>query len=193
MPRGKWTNHKGRNRRFTNPEELEEERRREEEQKRDEERKQWRKGNASDSDSEGGAEGDKRRGSSSDESESDDDSETERKGKGVEKLIEISNPNRVQMKSKKLSSLNDTLASSSKPDLSRKEREELERQAAQARYQKLHAEGRTEEARADLARLAIIKAQREEAAKKRELEKLQKEAELKLKQEARNKALGKKK
>ena len=33
---GKWTNHKGRNRRFTNPEELEEER------KREEERKQWR-------------------------------------------------------------------------------------------------------------------------------------------------------
>lgn len=96
----------------------------------------------------------------------------QKKGKGVEKLIEISNPNRVQMKSKKLSTLNDTLASSSKPDLSRKEREELERQAAQARYQKLHAEGRTEEARADLARLAIIKAQREEAAKKRELEKL---------------------
>lgn len=97
------------------------------------------------------------------------------KGKGVEKLIEIQNPNRIQKKTKKLSTLNETLASSSsKPELSRKEREELERQAAQARYQKLHAEGRTEEARADLARLAIIKAQREEAAKKREVERLRK-------------------
>lgn len=38
-------------------------------------------------------------------------------------------------------------------------------------YQKLQAEGKTDEARADLARLAIIKQQRAEAAKKREDEK----------------------
>ena len=50
-------------------------------------------------------------------------------------------------------------------------REELERQRAQANYQRLHAEGKTEEARADLARLAIIKQQRAEAAKRREEEK----------------------
>ena len=31
----------------------------------------------------------------------------------------------------------------------------------------MHAQGKTEEARADLARLAIIKKQREDAAKKR--------------------------
>jgi hypothetical protein len=41
----------------------------------------------------------------------------------------------------------------------------------QANYQRLHAEGKTEEARADLARLAIIKQQRAEAAKRREEEK----------------------
>lgn len=35
----------------------------------------------------------------------------------------------------------------------------------------MHAEGKTEEARADLARLAIIKQQRAEAAKRREEEK----------------------
>jgi hypothetical protein len=35
----------------------------------------------------------------------------------------------------------------------------------------LHAKGKTEEARADLARLAIIKQQRAEAAKRREEEK----------------------
>lgn len=47
-------------------------------------------------------------------------------------------------------------------------REELERQKSKERYQKLQMEGKTEQARADLARLAIIKKQREEAAKKRE-------------------------
>lgn len=98
----------------------------------------------------------------------------QKKGKGVEKLIEISNPNRIQKKTKKLSTLNETLETTPGPVLSRREREELERQAAEARYQKLHAEGRTEEARSDLARLAIIRAQREEAAKKREVEKKRK-------------------
>lgn len=49
--------------------------------------------------------------------------------------------------------------------------EELEKQRAALHYQKLHAEGKTEEARSDLARLAIIKQQREEAARKREVEK----------------------
>lgn len=44
------------------------------------------------------------------------------------------------------------------------------RQKAQAHYQKLHAEGKTEQARADLARLAIIRQQREEAKKRREAE-----------------------
>lgn len=58
-----------------------------------------------------------------------------------------------------------------KPQLSRREREEIEKQKAQAHYQKLHAEGKTEQARADLARLAIIKQQREEAQKRREQEK----------------------
>jgi len=50
-------------------------------------------------------------------------------------------------------------------------REELERQRKKLHYQKLQAEGKTDEARADLARLAIIKQQRAEAAKKREDEK----------------------
>lgn len=35
----------------------------------------------------------------------------------------------------------------------------------------MHMAGKTEEARADLARLALIRKQREEAAKKRDLEK----------------------
>lgn len=92
------------------------------------------------------------------------------KKKGVSGLIEVENPNRVQKKTKKLSTLNETLTDS-KPQLSRREREEVEKQRAQAHYQKLHAEGKTDQARSDLARLAIIKQQREEAAKRRELEK----------------------
>jgi len=47
-------------------------------------------------------------------------------------------------------------------------REELEKQQAKERYEKLHLAGKTDEARADLARLALIRKQREEAAKKRE-------------------------
>lgn len=54
--------------------------------------------------------------------------------------------------------------------LSRREREAIEAQQARERYLKLHAEGKTEEARADLARLAIIR-------EKREAERLRKEAE----------------
>lgn len=49
-------------------------------------------------------------------------------------------------------------------------REEIEKQQAKLRYQKLHAEGKTAEAKSDLARLAIIKKEREEAAKRREAE-----------------------
>ena len=86
-------------------------------------------------------------------------------------MIEIENPNRVKPKQKKVTALDNADSASSKPQLSRREREEVEKQKAKAHYQKLHAAGKTEEARADLARLAIIKKQREEAAKKREEEK----------------------
>ena len=50
-------------------------------------------------------------------------------------------------------------------------REELEKQQAKERYQKMHLAGKTDEARADLARLALIRKQREDAAKKRDEEK----------------------
>jgi len=76
--------------------------------------------------------------------------------------------------------------------LSRREREEIEKQKAQAHYQKLHAEGKTEQARADLARLAIIKQQREDAKKRREAEVKEKEDAAKAKTAATQKALGKK-
>lgn len=87
-----------------------------------------------------------------------------RKPKGVDGLIEINNPNRTRKTTKKVTELDTT----SQTTLSRREREELEKQEAQVRYQKLHAEGKTEQAQRDLARLAIIRKQREEAARKKE-------------------------
>lgn len=88
-------------------------------------------------------------------------------------LIEIENPNRaVRKATEKVTKINlNEAAGSSKPELSRREREEIEKQRAQANYQKLHAEGKTDQARADLARLAIIKQHRAEAAARREAEK----------------------
>lgn len=121
-------------------------------------------------------------------SEEESESEDEKKG-GAHGLIEIENPNRIQKKqvlkvanldieSVASGSASSTAAAAPKApvELSRREREEIEKQKKQANYQKLHAQGKTEQARADLARLAIIKQQREEAALQRELKKKQTEA-----------------
>jgi len=52
-------------------------------------------------------------------------------------------------------------------ELSRREREALQAQQAKERYQKLHEAGKTDEAKADLARLKLIREKREsEAARK---------------------------
>jgi len=132
-------------------------------------------------------------GSSSEESDSDDDEDKKRKG--VEGLIEVANPNLATKRNKKVSQLDVAAAETSKekPQLSRREREEIEKQRAKARYQKLHAEGKTDEARADLARLAIIRKQREEAAAKRAAEAAAKEDASKSKHAEVSKAIGRKK
>lgn len=109
---------------------------------------------------------------SGDESSSEDENDS-RKRSGVEGLIEIENPNRVSQKSKKVAELD----IEAPRELSRREREEIEKQKSKERYMKLHLEGKTEQARADLARLAIIKKQREDAAKKRDELRKEKEAE----------------
>lgn len=155
MPRGKYVNHKGRNRHFTSPEELEAER-------ANESKKKWRNTREESSeeeedDEEGSAEG-------SDDSE--EESEEEVKGAGA--LIEIQNPNRQAKKAfVKAADVEETDA----PQLTRKEREQIEKQKAHAAYMKRHAEGKTSQAKADLARLAIIKQHRAEAAARREAEK----------------------
>ncbi|KAG8558569.1 hypothetical protein GDO81_017050 [Engystomops pustulosus] len=101
---------------------------------------------------------------SSDESDEDDEF---KKRKGVEGLIDIENPNRAAQASKKVTQLD----LEGPKELSRREREEIEKQKAKERYMKMHLAGKTDQAKADLARLAIIRKQREEAAKKKEEEK----------------------
>ncbi|KAF2096835.1 hypothetical protein NA57DRAFT_78425 [Rhizodiscina lignyota] len=57
-----------------------------------------------------------------------------------------------------------------KPELSRREREALAAQQAKERYQAMHLAGKTDEARADLARLALIKEKREAEAERKKAE-----------------------
>uniref|UniRef100_A0A182MY54 Casein kinase substrate phosphoprotein PP28 domain-containing protein n=1 Tax=Anopheles dirus TaxID=7168 RepID=A0A182MY54_9DIPT len=168
MPRGKYVNHKGRNRNFTNPEELEAQR------KKDEEEKKWRKTREADSDDEDeDEEGEEGEGADdSDES----DSEEDQGNKGAASVIQIQNPNRVVKKThRKVAEVDEEEGA----QLTRREKEELEKQRAAAAYQKRHAEGKTAQAKADLARLAIIKQHRAEAAARREAEKKEKEAKTK--------------
>ncbi|KAL1403646.1 hypothetical protein pipiens_019272 [Culex pipiens pipiens] len=156
MPRGKYVNHKGRNRNFTSPEQLEEE------QKRGEEKSGGKLREASSSDDEDEEQEGSEKGSD------DESSESEEEAKGASSVIEIQNPNRVQKKAfQKVEEVDEE----EKPQLSRKEREQIEKQKAHAAYQKRHAEGKTAQAKADLARLAIIKQHRAEAAARREAEK----------------------
>lgn len=154
MPRGGKKGHKGRGKQFSNPEEI------------DRQMKAQRE-------LEEGAGAEKGSSSESEEESSSDEESDSKKRSGVEGLIEIENPNRVSQKSKKVTELD----LNAPRELSRREREEIEKQKSKERYMKLHYEGKTEQARADLARLAIIRKQREEAAKKKEELRKEKEAE----------------
>ncbi|KAL4805269.1 major facilitator superfamily domain-containing protein [Aspergillus unguis] len=78
-----------------------------------------------------------------------------------------------------------------KGQLSRREREAIEAQQARERYMKLHAEGKTDEARADLARLAIVKERREVERSRKEAEKEEKAEIAKQRAEERERKLAK--
>lgn len=176
MPRGKFVNHKGRSRHFTSPEELA--------QESEEEATSSEESSGEEDERPGGS---KPRGASGAKPKtapagkmptssegSDEESEDDHNAKkGVASLIEIENPNRaVKKATQKVSKLNiGTDEEPPKPELTRREREQIEKQKARLRYEKLHAEGKTAQAKADLARLALIKQQRADAAAKREAEK----------------------
>ncbi|KAH8829349.1 casein kinase substrate phosphoprotein PP28-domain-containing protein [Flagelloscypha sp. PMI_526] len=74
---------------------------------------------------------------------------------------DLINPNHVQKKMN-IKDLN------APRELSRREREQKEKKDAQDRYWKLHEQGKTDQAKSDLARLAKIRAEREQAKAKRE-------------------------
>ncbi|XP_014091392.2 28 kDa heat- and acid-stable phosphoprotein [Bactrocera oleae] len=179
MPRGKYVNHKGRSRHFTSPEELANAR---DESSEEETESGEENDNAAAGTSKAARVKPKPRakkisggGGSSSEEDSDEESseEDDRDArKGVASLIEIENPNRATKKAvQKLNNLKLEEAAPTKPELTRREREQIEKQKARARYEKLHAAGKTTEAKADLARLALVRQQRAEAAAKREAEK----------------------
>ncbi|KAI6101746.1 casein kinase substrate phosphoprotein PP28-domain-containing protein [Pisolithus croceorrhizus] len=90
---------------------------------------------------------------------------------------DLINPNHVQRKLN-ISDLN------SPRELTRKEREAKEKQEAKDRYWKLHAAGKTVEAKADLARLQKIREEREAAQAKRKAEAEAKAAEIEAKKKA---------
>ncbi|XP_044479239.1 28 kDa heat- and acid-stable phosphoprotein-like isoform X1 [Mangifera indica] len=109
------------------------------------------------------------------ESEEEVEDEQEKK-KGTQGIIEIENPNLERSKNVKAKDADMGRTT----ELSRREsisvcREEIEKQKAHERYMRLQEQGKTEQARKDLERLALIRQQRAEAAKKREEEKAAKE------------------
>ncbi|XP_062294284.1 pdgfa associated protein 1b [Scomber scombrus] len=160
MPKGgKKGGHKGRMRTYTSPEEIDAQMKAEKERKKDEEEGAAQTDVAEDKLTASG-------------SEDSDDEGSQRRRAGVEGLIEIENPNRVAQKSKKVTHIE----LDEPKQLSRREREEIEKQKAKERYMKMHLAGKTDQAKADLARLAIVRKQREEAAKKKEGEKKAKDA-----------------
>ncbi|XP_078431531.1 28 kDa heat/acid-stable phosphoprotein-like protein isoform X2 [Wolffia australiana] len=108
---------------------------------------------------------------SGEESGEDSDEDESAKKKGAQGVIQIENPNLV--KPKTLKAKDADLEKTT--ELSRREREELEKQRAHERYMRLQEQGKTEQARKDLDRLQLIRQQRAEAAKKREEEKMAKE------------------
>merc|ERR1712183_857154 len=166
-PRGRKPNYKGRSRQFNSGEDIER-------QMKDD---SWRRKKEEPEDDEEKEEGEG----------SEDESDEE--GEGQKGVIEVENPNHMKNKLKKADDITAEGAAGAAPELSRREREAIEKEQARQRYEKLHAEGKTDEARADLARLAIIRKQREEAALKKQQEKDEKDAKEKEAEAARRRAM----
>ncbi|KAL3782229.1 hypothetical protein ACHAWO_000802 [Cyclotella atomus] len=111
-----------------------------------------------------------------DDAEDGENVEKEYKPKGVEGLIEVDNPNKAPVKMMKMKDM----GNAEPVQLTRKEREEKEREAKAAAYRKRHEAGLTDEYKRDMAKLAEVKARREaaqaKAAAEKEAEKAAEEA-----------------
>eukprot|EP00816_Leptocylindrus_hargravesii_P005977 CAMPEP_0196811384 /NCGR_PEP_ID=MMETSP1362-20130617/17113_1 /TAXON_ID=163516 /ORGANISM="Leptocylindrus danicus, Strain CCMP1856" /LENGTH=256 /DNA_ID=CAMNT_0042186671 /DNA_START=50 /DNA_END=820 /DNA_ORIENTATION=+ len=112
----------------------------------------------------------------------DDDNlgEKDRKAKGLEGLIEVDNPNTQPVRMMKAKDLATAAGPPDVTQMTRKQREEYEREQKAAAYRKRHEAGLTEEYRRDMEKLAEVKARREKQAQAR---KDREEAEKKLEEE----------
>ncbi|PLB51731.1 hypothetical protein P170DRAFT_433600 [Aspergillus steynii IBT 23096] len=130
---------------------------------------------------------------SDDESDDDDSNNknTSNNNNGDEDLP--ANPNHTAKSRSQLSGEAPEKAAKDPSQLSRREREAIEAQQARERYMKLHAEGKTDEARSDLARLALVREKREADRLRKEAEKEEKAELAKARAEEREAKLGGKK
>ncbi|XP_060921309.1 pdgfa associated protein 1b isoform X2 [Labrus mixtus] len=151
---GRKGGHRRRLRTYTSPEEIDAQMK-EEKERKEHEQEQEEAGAAQIDQSE-----EKLPASGSDDSDNEDSA---RRRGGVEGLIEIENPNRVAQKFKKVTQIE----VDEPKQLSRREREEIEKQKAKEHYMKMHLAGKTDQAKADLARLAIIRKPRKEVARRK--------------------------
>lgn len=86
--------------------------------------------------------------------------------KGVASLIEVANPN-AKVNAGRMMKAKDMDMAAAPVELSRREREAVEAQRKKDHYMKLHAEGKTQEAQVDMARLALVRKRREDAEKQK--------------------------
>ncbi|EQC38114.1 hypothetical protein SDRG_04544 [Saprolegnia diclina VS20] len=91
------------------------------------------------------------------------------KPKGVQSLIQVQNPN-LQNASNKVMKAKDMVGDAEPQQLTRREREAIEKEAKAAAYMKRHLAGETAEAKKDLSRLEEVRKRREDAARRKKEE-----------------------
>ena len=94
----------------------------------------------------------------------------EKKKLGFAAIAKTKNPNAKKSSSQVVMKAKDMDENAAPQELSRREREAIEKERAAAYYLKKHLAGETDEAKKDLARLAEVKRRREEAEKRKEEE-----------------------
>jgi len=106
-----------------------------------------------------------------DESEEEEEEEEEEQPK--QQQAAASKPSKSEKKASKASkeeeeSSDDDIDDAPVETITRRQREEMNKAEARRRYEKLHREGKTDEAKADLERLAAVRERREQQKKERE-------------------------
>eukprot|EP00595_Chromulina_sp_UTEXLB2642_P002432 CAMPEP_0196763658 /NCGR_PEP_ID=MMETSP1095-20130614/4472_1 /TAXON_ID=96789 ORGANISM="Chromulina nebulosa, Strain UTEXLB2642" /NCGR_SAMPLE_ID=MMETSP1095 /ASSEMBLY_ACC=CAM_ASM_000446 /LENGTH=263 /DNA_ID=CAMNT_0042117283 /DNA_START=37 /DNA_END=828 /DNA_ORIENTATION=- len=118
----------------------------------------------------------KRRQEEDDDDDNEEGDDNNQQNKAVESIergvtkVSISSTNKPEIVKGKAIIQNDPLANTEDVGMSRREREAIEAAERKADYERRHLAGETEQAKADLARLAIVRQKREEARLKREAE-----------------------